>query len=240
MPLITAGSGLAGAGILAGAGLLGSAINGANSISEGSSLNDSSYGYSGNSYGYSDSGSDSWSRVYGSEASAKDILRAKEANLQQEAFLLSQQEYNAKQAEIARAWQEYMSNTSYQRAVIDLAKAGLNPILAAGNYGASTPMGAVAQSGLATAHKATTYPDQESGGSSYSHSENESSESGGGSSHGESSNYSKSEQQATSIAKGAIGVAKTIMNTLVKGVENAYAGGSGKSAYDHYDNPTNY
>lgn len=49
--------------------------------------------------------------------------------------------YNSAEALKNREWQEHMSNTSYQRAVEDMKKAGINPILAFANGGASTPGG---------------------------------------------------------------------------------------------------
>lgn len=54
---------------------------------------------------------------------------------------LDAQLFNSNEAEKNRQWQEYMSNTSYQRAVKDLQKAGLNPILAYQQGGATTPTG---------------------------------------------------------------------------------------------------
>lgn len=49
--------------------------------------------------------------------------------------------YNSAEALANRNFQERMSNTSYQRAVEDMRKAGINPILAFANGGASTPGG---------------------------------------------------------------------------------------------------
>lgn len=49
--------------------------------------------------------------------------------------------YNSAEAMANREWQERMSSTAYQRAVEDMKKAGLNPILAFANGGASTPGG---------------------------------------------------------------------------------------------------
>ena len=58
-----------------------------------------------------------------------------------------QQAFNARQAQLNRAFQERMANTAYQRAAADLDKAGLNRILALGSP-AATPGGSAAQSGI--------------------------------------------------------------------------------------------
>ncbi len=48
--------------------------------------------------------------------------------------------FQAHQAELNRQWETEMSNTAYQRAVVDMKEAGLNPILALASS-ASTPTG---------------------------------------------------------------------------------------------------
>lgn len=56
-----------------------------------------------------------------------------------------QNAWNAEQAQIARDYQTEMSNTAWQRGVADMQAAGLNPALAYGQGGASTPTGSNAQ-----------------------------------------------------------------------------------------------
>lgn len=162
------------------------------------------------SYGYSDSASDafgdSWSqqvsdaysRTYGAQASAQDVINAAKANEIQRDMWTLQAAYNAKEAERNRQYQAEMSNTAYQRAVRDLKAAGLNPILAVQNMGASTPTGGAANAGLASAHKAQAYADSESRstgrGSSGSHNESKS--------RGKSENWSNSSSYSYNQSMG--------------------------------------
>ena len=69
-----------------------------------------------------------------------------------------QAKYNAEQAEIQRNWQADMANTQYQRAIKDMSKAGLNPILAVtgGGIGTGVPTGATASVGGAQMSSASS------------------------------------------------------------------------------------
>lgn len=149
---------------------LGSALNG--SKSSGGSVN--------SSYGVSKNVSDSTSNVFGSAATLKAQAAAAAANASARDAWENAADYNARQAQAQRAWEEYMSNTQYQRAVKDMIAAGLNPILAASNgiSSASVGSGAAASIGAADTYQAQTFADQNSA----SHAEGYSKESSSGSS----------------------------------------------------------
>lgn len=87
----------------------------------------------------------------GDEAKNTDFKRneiAQDNQLLRDLYFQSQANaFNAEEAQKNRDWQTQMSNTEVQRKVNDLKKAGLNPVLALMNGGASTPSGSTASSG---------------------------------------------------------------------------------------------
>lgn len=157
------------------AGTLANALRG--SISNGGSVNSSRS--AGANY------ADSWSNTAGNIASARSQAYADMANATARANWDTAAGYNASQAEINRIWQEYMANTQYQRAVQDMRKAGLNPILAAQNGIGGASIGSGAQASLTAPQTFMGHSIAEQNSAMHSEGWNESSSSGSSWTHSE-------------------------------------------------------
>lgn len=72
------------------------------------------------------------------------VMGEQSANQQNTALTHQGWNVSSNEARIQRDWEEKMSNTAYQRATDDMKKAGINPMVAFQQGGASTPSGASA------------------------------------------------------------------------------------------------
>lgn len=93
-----------------------------------------------------------WGAIIGAGISAAGSLAGGMINSAgQAAANQSNQQFNSQQAQYQREWEQNMSSTAYRRGMEDMKAAGLNPILAYSQGGASTPSGASASSNVENA-----------------------------------------------------------------------------------------
>lgn len=137
---------------------------------------------SGGSISSAKGASESWSNTAGVQASVASAEQARLAHERQLELLEKTQEYNSKEAEKQREWEQKnidiannMANTVYSRSVSDMIKAGINPVLAAsmglsGAGAGSVTSGASASIGVPSTYMGNTFAEQNSASNSYNES----------------------------------------------------------------------
>lgn len=178
------------------------------------------------SQGYASGGSAQHATSAGSGYSNSDAQQAQQFSAEQARIAFERQkelmnmemEYNSKEAEKARQWNENMANSVYTRSVNNMREAGINPILAAnmGLSAASVGSGQTASIGGASAPMAQGFM----GSSSEWNNRSES----------EGSSYNKSEQGIITALEGlgailgkAMGSVQSALNLNISmdGLKNA-------------------
>lgn len=112
--------------------------------------------------------------------------------------------YNSAEAAKLREWQEYMSNTAYQRAVRDMKLAGINPILAYTQGGAATGTGTAATMDAISGAQGNAIADSYGESSGYSY----------------GSNYSENyfDNNLRALANSTVGAMANILGEVTSGV----------------------
>lgn len=146
--------------------------------------------------------SNQMSQTFGAEATSAARANMEYANKLAYENWLKAAEYNSKEAQKQRDWQEQMAATNYQRTVKDMIAAGINPVLAAGaGLGADTvTSGSAASMGSPSTFMAGAYADQISSGQSASQSYGEGQGTSWGQSWNESGLATAMEQMASLIS----------------------------------------